>query len=52
MNIYAAYQHIDPEIKLVTRDPAFSPTGSLKKRPNPLDDFDVFWMAAVSSSNP
>ena len=44
LNLYAAYQHIEPEIKLVTRDPAFSPTGSLKNVPITLDDFDVFFM--------
>jgi hypothetical protein len=44
LNLYAAYQHIEPEIKLVTRDPAFSPTGSLKNVPIALDDFDVFFM--------
>ena len=41
---FAAYQHIEPEIKLVTRDPAFSPTGTLKNVPITLDDFDVFFM--------
>ena len=40
----AAYQHIDPEIKLVTRDPSFSPAGKLKSVPISLDDFDVFWV--------
>jgi hypothetical protein len=44
LNLYAAYQHIEPEIKLVTRDPAFSPTGTLKNVPITLDDFDVFFM--------
>ena len=44
LNLYAAYQHIEPEIKLVTRDPAFSPTGTLKNVPIALDDFDVFFM--------
>ena len=46
MNVYAAYQHIDPEIKLVTRDPSFSPTGKLKNVPISLDDFDVFWVGS------
>lgn len=44
MNVYMAYQHIEPEIKLVTRDPAFSPTGKLRNVPITLDDFDVFYM--------
>ena len=44
LNLYAAYQHIEPEIKLVTRDPSFSPTGKLKNVPIELDDFDVFFM--------
>ena len=44
LNLFAAYQHIEPEIKLVTRDPAFSPTGTLKNVPITLDDFDVFFM--------
>ena len=44
MNIFAAYQHIDPEITLVTRDSSFSPTGKLKSVPITLDDFDVFYM--------
>ena len=44
LNLYAAYQHIEPEIKLVTRDPSFSPAGTLKNVPIDLDDFDVFWM--------
>ena len=39
-----AYQHIEPEITLVTRDPSFSPTGKLKSVPITLDDFDVFFM--------
>jgi hypothetical protein len=44
LNLYAAYQRIEPEIKLVTRDPSFSPTGALKNVPITLDDFDVFFM--------
>ena len=44
MNVFIAYQHIDPEIKLVTRDPAFSPTGKLKNVPITLDDFDLVFM--------
>ena len=44
LNLYAAYQHIEPEVKLVTRDPSFSSTGKLKNVPITLDDFDVFFM--------
>jgi hypothetical protein len=31
LNLLAAYQHIEPDIKLVTRDPSFSPTGAQKR---------------------
>ena len=45
LNLYAAYQHIEPEIKLVTRDPAFSvPTGSLKNVPIDARRFDEVFM--------
>ena len=44
LNLFMAYQHIEPEIKLVTTDPSFSPTGKLKNVPIELDDFDVFYM--------
>ena len=44
VNLYAAYQHIEPEIALVTRDPTYSPTGKLKSVPIALEDFDVFFM--------
>ena len=44
LNLFMAYQHIEPEITLVTRDPSFSPTGKLKSVPITLDDFDVFFM--------
>ena len=47
MNVFIAYQHIEPEIKLVTRDPAFSPTGTLKNVPIALDDFDVLFMGGA-----
>jgi hypothetical protein len=43
MNLFMAYQHIEPEIDLVTRDLAFSPKGKLKSVPITLDDFDVFF---------
>ena len=44
MNVFIAYQHIEPEIDLVTRDPTFSSTGTLKSVPIALDDFDVLFM--------
>jgi predicted porin len=44
LNLFMAYQHVEPEIKLVTTDPSFSPNGKLKNVPIELDDFDVFWM--------
>jgi predicted porin len=55
MNIFIAYQHIEPELKLVTQcDVAgicggsdqkdFSPKGKLKSVPLALDDFDVLYM--------
>jgi predicted porin len=43
MNLFMAYQHIEPEIDLVTRDLAFSRKGKLKSVPITLDDFDVFF---------
>ncbi len=44
LNLYAAYQHITPQIELVTRDLTFSPKGKLKDVPISLEDFDVFFM--------
>jgi hypothetical protein len=55
MNIFIAYQHVEPELKLVTQcDVAgicggsdqkdFSPKGKLKSVPLALDDFDVLYM--------
>jgi len=49
MDLYMAYQHIEPEIDLVSRldrDGVFSETGKLKKVPVSLTDFDVFWTGA------
>ena len=49
MNLYMAYQHIEPEIHLVSRfdrDGVFSETGKLKRVPVSLTDFDVFWTGA------
>jgi predicted porin len=49
MNLYVAYQHIEPEIDLVSRfdrDGRFSETGKLRKVPVSLTDFDVFWTGA------
>lgn len=55
MNLFIAYQHIEPELKLVTqcdefgicgsssqRD--FSSKGKLKNVPLELDNFDVLYM--------
>jgi hypothetical protein len=44
MNLYMAYQHITPEISLVTTDLAFSPTGKLRGVPIALEEFQVFYM--------
>jgi predicted porin len=44
MNLYMAYQHITPEISLVTNNLAFSPNGKIKSVPIELEDFDVFFM--------
>ena len=49
MDLYMAYQHIEPEIDLVSRfdrDGVFSETGKLKKVPVSLTNFDVFWTGA------
>jgi hypothetical protein len=43
MHLYAVYQHLTPEVDLVTRDLAISPNGKLKKVGAPLDDFDLFY---------
>jgi predicted porin len=43
MHLYAVFQHLTPEVDLVTRDPAVSPNGALKRVGAPLDDFDVFY---------
>jgi hypothetical protein len=43
LDLYVAYQHIDPSISLVTNAPAFSPTGKIKNVPIELDDFDLFF---------
>jgi hypothetical protein len=43
MHLYAVYQHLTPEVDLVTRDPAVSPNGKLKNVGAPLDDFDLFY---------
>jgi hypothetical protein len=44
LNLFIAYQHITPEISLVTNSLAFSPTGKIKNVPIELDDFDVVFM--------
>jgi predicted porin len=43
MHLYAVYQHLTPEVDLVTRDLTVSPNGKLKKVGAPLDDFDLFY---------
>jgi predicted porin len=44
LNLYVAYQHITPDISLVTNSLAFSPNGKIKSVPIELDDFDVVFM--------
>ena len=55
MNLFIAYQHIEPELKLVTQwdefgicgsssQSDFSSKGKLKSVPLALDDFDVLFM--------
>jgi predicted porin len=43
MHLYAVYQHLTPEVDLVTRDPSVSPNGQLKSVGAPLDDFDLVY---------
>jgi hypothetical protein len=40
---FEVYQHLTPEVDLVTRDLAVSPNGKLKNVGAPLDDFDLFY---------
>jgi predicted porin len=42
-HLYAAYQHFNADLDLVTRDLAFSPHGKLKRVGESIDDFDVFY---------
>ena len=42
-HLYAAYQHFNADLDLVTRDPAVSPQGKLKSVGESIDDFDVFY---------
>jgi hypothetical protein len=44
LNLYMAYQHITPEISLVTNNLADSPKSDIKSVPIRLGHFDVFWM--------
>ena len=49
MDLYVAYQHIEPELDLVSRfdrDGVFAENGKLKKVPVSLTNFDVFWTGA------
>jgi hypothetical protein len=41
--LFAVYQHLTPEVDLVTRDPTVSPTEKLKSVGATLDDFDLFY---------
>ena len=43
VHLYAAYQHFNADLDLVTRDPAVSPQGKLKSVGESIDDFDVFY---------
>lgn len=43
LHLYAAYQHFDASVDLVTRDLSVSPNGKLKRIGESLDDFDVFY---------
>ena len=43
LHLYAAYQHFNADVDLVTRDPSVSPNGKLKRVPESIDDFDVFY---------
>jgi hypothetical protein len=42
-HLYAAYQHFNADLDLVTRDLAVSPHGKLKSVGESIDDFDVFY---------
>ena len=42
-HLYAAYQHFDANLDLVTRDLTVSPNGKLKGVGESIDDFDVFY---------
>jgi predicted porin len=46
LHLYAVYQHLTPDVDLVTRDPSVSPNGKLKSIGAPLDDFDLFYSGA------
>ena len=53
LNLYAAYQHIEPEIKLVTRDPVILSDRQAQERSDRRSTISTCssWVAA-SSSNP
>jgi hypothetical protein len=42
-HLYAAYQHFNADINLVTRDLTVSPRGRLKRVGESIDDFDLFY---------
>ena len=41
MHVYTVFQHLTPEVDLVTKDPAVSHHGKLAHVNAPLDDFDL-----------
>ena len=46
MHVYSVFQHLTPEVDLVTRDPAVSHHGKLAHVNAPLDDFDLLYTGA------
>ena len=43
MHVYTVFQHLTPEVDLVTKDPAVSHHGKLAHVNAPLDDFDLLY---------
>ena len=46
MHVYTVFQHLTPEVDLVTKDPAVSHHGKLAHVNAPLDDFDLLYTGA------
>lgn len=46
MHVYTVFQHLTPEVDLVTKDPAVSHHGKLAHVNAPLDDFDLVYTGA------